>query len=136
MTSLSFHVPGIPAGKGRPRFARATGRAYTPAATIQAERGIGWYAHAAMNGRPLFDGPLHLDLTATYMPPKSLSRRKLEECNLKATRPDLDNIIKLSKDALNGIVWNDDSQVASVAARKLYGDTPGLSVTVSVFRRG
>jgi Holliday junction resolvase RusA-like endonuclease len=35
------------------------------------------------------------------------------------TRPDLDNLAKSTKDALTGILWRDDSQIAILNARKV-----------------
>lgn len=37
-------------------------------------------------------------------------------------KPDLDNLIKFVKDSLNGIFWNDDSQVYCIIAYKNYAD--------------
>lgn len=34
---IRFSVPGKPLGKGRPRFSRASGRAFTPAKTVSYE---------------------------------------------------------------------------------------------------
>lgn len=35
-----------------------------------------------------------------------------------AQRPDTDNLVKLVKDALNGVAWHDDAQVSVVRASK------------------
>ena len=40
MTVVTFTVPGPPVGKGRPRFVRSTGRAYTDSQTVSAEQRI------------------------------------------------------------------------------------------------
>lgn len=42
------------------------------------------------------------------------------------TRPDLDNLLKLFWDALNGIVFKDDAQVVSINAKKEFGDIAGI----------
>lgn len=42
------------------------------------------------------------------------------KCNIK--KPDIDNYIKFIMDAMNGIVYKDDSQVVCVKAWKLYAE--------------
>jgi len=37
-------------------------------------------------------------------------------------RPDIDNLIKPVKDALNGLVFKDDSLIYKIRARKVYGN--------------
>lgn len=59
-------------------------------------------------------GPLSLSLRFVLTPPK---RPKHKE---PIVRPDLDNYVKGVMDALNGIVWADDSQIVETRARKLY----------------
>jgi Holliday junction resolvase RusA-like endonuclease len=43
---------------------------------------------------------------------------------------DLDKLVRLVLDALTGIVYRDDAQVAQIVATKQYGDAPGASVEV------
>lgn len=129
---LEFFIPGIPIAKGRPRFVRATGRTYTPEATMAGERNIAYFAAAAMRGRPLFSDPLELHIVATYLPPKSRTRaqRALPWAPFRGARPDVDNILKALLDACNGVVWVDDAIVASVRVAKVYGEQPGINVTL------
>lgn len=51
---------------------------------------------------------------------------------LPTTKPDWDNHGKVT-DALNGIVWHDDSQVVDGRVVKRYSDEPGLRVEVREF---
>jgi Holliday junction resolvase RusA-like endonuclease len=46
------------------------------------------------------------------------------------SKPDLDKLCRCVKDALTGVIWNDDSQVAILWARKSYGDKPGVEITI------
>lgn len=46
-------------------------------------------------------------------------------------RPDLDNLIKFVKDCLNGVVYQDDSQVFSIQAEKRYSEDPKTEVFIS-----
>ena len=47
-----------------------------------------------------------------------------------ATKPDVDKLVRAVLDALTGIVWVDDSQVAILSAEKVYSPTPHTVVTV------
>ena len=61
-----------------------------------------------------------------------MSARKREAHHGYVTsRPDGDNVIKLIGDALNNIVWRDDSQIVVHSVSKLYGDTPKTVIRVS-----
>ena len=49
-------------------------------------------------------------------------------------RPDVDKLARAALDALTGVLFDDDSQVLSLSARKVYqaaGSSPGAMVTVS-----
>lgn len=130
-----------PQAKGRPRFARATGRAFTPAATVSAERTLrGELAHGTTVGKmteglrwPL-EGPLELHVESMLAIPQSWSKRKQEEARRgllpHVSRPDVDNLGKLVMDAANGVLWKDDSQLVSVTLSKRYNETPGTAVTL------
>jgi Holliday junction resolvase RusA-like endonuclease len=47
------------------------------------------------------------------------------------SKPDADNLIKVVKDALNSVVYGDDSQVADQRCVKAYSDRPRVEVTVT-----
>jgi len=82
---------------------------------------IGWTAKAAMRTQPL-TGPLVVYLHFTL--PGDASK--------PATRPpDLDKLARAVLDALTGIVWVDDAQVAQLVAVKVYGPTPRVTIDVS-----
>lgn len=46
-------------------------------------------------------------------------------------KPDTDNIIKAVLDALNGLAYEDDSEVVSVTAKKYYSAEPRVEVALS-----
>ena len=132
---LILTIPGVPRGKGRPRFVKATGRAYTPADTLSYEGVIRHEAALEMRGEPPIDGPLSIAVTAVLPIPASWSRKKREAAIAGALwptgRPDADNYLKAACDALNSIVYRDDSQLVRMEASKCYGVSPRLSITVT-----
>lgn len=132
---ISFTVPGTPIAKGRPRFSMRGGfaRAYTPAKTRSYEDAIRIEAVNAMGGRAPLDEALTVVVTAYVPIPKSMPRKRRQDAIdglLKPlTRPDWDNYGKCL-DALNGIVWRDDSLVTDAIVRKRYSERPRLVITV------
>ena len=127
---VSFHVPGAPVGKGRPRFTK-TGHTYTPAKTKAWEKQV---ADAA-TGKALLSGPLKAILVF-YLPiPKSWSKRRRQEADGRPaiTRVDADNLAKAVLDACNGIIYEDDRQVTELHVVKqhvLLDSVVGVGVTV------
>ncbi len=131
---LSLEVPGPPRGKGRPRFTR-NGRPYTPADTIDAEDRVrtAW----ELAGRPrLPDGAftLHVDVHVKRPKDHRLRDGTLSAAGRRAvfptSRPDLDNVVKLIADALNGLAWHDDAHAVNITATRLWSpdDTPRIHV--------
>lgn len=126
-------IAGAPVGKGRPKFSRQSGRAYTPTKTANTEAYVKSEAVRQV-GQPLLTGPIRLDVRAAVPVPKSWSKKKREaalknEISPTGT-PDADNVAKLYCDALNEIVWVDDSQIVELRFRKFYSDTPSTTLIV------
>ena len=135
--SISFTVPGKPQGKGRPRFLRATGRAYTPKETASYENLIKVCAMEALNayeGQWQLTGYYDLTIDIYFLIPKSRPKEWKELAlngEIKpATKPDIDNIVKAFGDALNGIVWKDDQMISNVFTGKLYAEIPRCEVCI------
>jgi Holliday junction resolvase RusA-like endonuclease len=130
---IQIELAGVPVGKGRPRFVRATGRAYTPDKTRRYESDLRLAAQDAMVGRDPLDGPVGVSIFA-YMPvPESWSRKKRDQALLSiirpVTKPDADNLLKAC-DALNGVVFRDDKQIVSAHIVKEYSAKPRLTILV------
>ncbi len=133
---VTFMVPGKPVGKGRPRAARR-GKGitlYTPEKTATYESTVALVASQAMAGRPLIAGPVNVLMKISLAIPASWSERKrdfaLSGALLPTTKPDMDNVVKAVFDAINGVVWLDDTQVATLHAIKRYGAVPGVQVMI------
>lgn len=129
---VTIVVMGAPVGKGRPRFARG-GHAYTPDKTRSYEQSVAKTAKAEMGSRQPIDGPVQMYFRAVFEIPKSWTEKKRMDALLGVIRPtgkpDIDNLIK-AMDALNGIVYRDDSQITEITGSKRYGPQAFVTVTV------
>lgn len=128
-----YSVYGIPQGKGRPRFTRQ-GRAYTPKKTMDYEEEIRLMAQKAMGSTELLETPVSVYVYCNFPVPQSYSKKRTEAC-LKGSerptkKPDLDNIAKAFCDAMNGVVYKDDSQVVSLHVTKRYDAIASVHVCV------
>lgn len=122
-------LAGEPKGKGRPRFVRKTGRAFTPEKTRTYEAALRYTAQETMAGRELLEGALIVNVDARFAIPQSWSKKRKAEAYWHTGRPDADNLLK-TLDSLNGVVWLDDAQIAHVVIRKQYASAPMLVITV------
>jgi Holliday junction resolvase RusA-like endonuclease len=88
----------------------------------------------AMGAVPPRLGALSVRIEAGMPIPESWSKKKRQAAlagDLCHTgKPDFDNIAKIVGDALNKIVWKDDSQIIVCSFRKFYASEPGLTVSV------
>jgi Holliday junction resolvase RusA-like endonuclease len=130
---FSFTVPGEPRGKARARSTRG-GHHYTPQSTKDYEALVASIAAPFMRGREPHEGPVEVNIDAYFGVPKSFKGKKLDDANNARIRcvkkPDYDNINKIICDAMNGIVYKDDSQVADGSTTKRYYITPHVEVEV------
>ena len=134
--TITIEVVGPPVAKGRGRVGRlANGRptVFTPTPTRSYENTVRLAAWKAMSWRVPFDGPLEVTLEARLPVPPSWSQKRQSLAlagEIRPTsRPDLDNYIKIL-DAMNGVVWRDDSAIVKITATKVYSDRPALVITV------
>ena len=75
---------------------------------------------------------LHVDILFKMPIPESNSKKLKRDLpgtpHMKT--PDIDNLVKGVFDSINGILWADDNQVASVAASKVYSTEPGIEIFI------
>lgn len=126
MSFQKFTIPGEPVGKGRPKFTARGGfaRAYTPEKTRNYEAYVKVCAGTA--GIRLVDRPVYMTIKAYFRLPK-----KKENLSPATKRPDIDNVIKIICDSLNGVAYKDDALVYRVDAQKLYSHNPRVEVIIS-----
>lgn len=120
-----------PTAKGRPRFGK--GSVFTPEQTRKYEEVIRKSAGKAMAGRPPFDGPVGVKCEFCFKAPKKSAENVGE---WKVGRPDLDNLLKAVTDAMNGIVYSDDSQIAITLATKKQADCDSVFIEVKPLEGG
>jgi Holliday junction resolvase RusA-like endonuclease len=132
---ITITLPGEPKAKGRPRFSRKSGRAYTPAATVNYESHLKMAGIQVMGATRPLEGPLEVLIVAAFSIPASWSKGKrlcaLSGVTFPTVKPDADNILKMM-DALNEVVWLDDKQIVRADIRKVYSERPSLTVQVRV----
>ena len=109
---IKFTVFGV-WGKGRPRFTKG-GHAYTPETTRQRERIIAEaFRGKAHFGFEPYTGRVMLYIKVYHGIPKNTPKKNIDAL-LKSTpqkKPDIDNIIKIVADAIQGEAYNDDTQI-------------------------
>ena len=122
---LNIVIPFAPVAKARARSVITKHnkiRHYTPQKTKVFENAISVFARQVIK-KP-YVCPIRLNCTFYIETPKSWSKKKrleaLEGRILPTSRPDLDNYVKAVLDGLNEILYNDDSQVIEISARKKY----------------
>ena len=81
-------------------------------------------------------GPVRIEARAIFTIPKSWPKSKKQAALVGEVqhtgKPDADNVLKIVGDALNGIVWADDSQIVSASINKRYGVQPALVLTAYI----
>jgi Holliday junction resolvase RusA-like endonuclease len=136
---IKLIIPEKPIAKKRPRFVTRDPRGRTlphiKAINIQeTEEGrFLFHIYKQWKQEPL-ECAIFLQVNF-YMPiPRSESKRNItlmKTGEIKHTKkPDLDNLIKFTKDCLNGVVWKDDSQVYSIIAQKQYDPKPRTIISI------
>ena len=118
--------------KGRPRLGRR-GFVYTPQSTVDFETQIRVLGSSIMGHRLPYSCPVIVTVRIFEPVPVSYSKLKKELAEaglIVPPRGDLDNRVKAVTDALNGITYQDDDQVADIIASKRYGAAYLIHITI------
>lgn len=133
MIKLIFPVE--PVAQARPR-ARRFGkgiRLYDPPKTATFKRKLHKLAKESYHGKPL-DGELEATVIFGRAVQKSISEKerklRLLGRHRPTVKPDLDNYIKSTLDALTGVLWVDDNAIVKLVAEKRYMEQPIIEIEV------
>ena len=142
--AFTVHGVAIPQGSkrvvptaGGPRAIESNERKLRPwRAQVAAEAAL------AMDGNPIETGALQLRVRFVFPRPKSHFGTGSRADVLKptapeyvSTKPDCDKLLRALFDALTGICFRDDSQIAHVNAWKEYGQAARMDVEVRELER-
>jgi Holliday junction resolvase RusA-like endonuclease len=130
---MRFIINGEPVGKGRPRFSRVGNyvHTYNPPKTAAFERKVKTcYLETTMDK---FHQAVIIYIKAYMGIPSSISKKKKEEMIGRPClkKPDVDNLAKCVLDGLNGVAYDDDSQVYSLTIEKYWSDEPRTEVIIN-----
>lgn len=133
---IKLVLDGIPKAVQSFRFTKQ-GRRYQPKETIDWKNFIKLQTLQQLpDDFEMYKGAIALDVEFDFPPLKSWPKKKLnilENGGLiyKTSRPDLqDNLMKGMSDALTGIVWKDDAQIAISVSVKKYALSPKTIVKI------
>lgn len=136
--TISFTIPGRLKGKvhHRSRALTVAGRTfvqtYKDPSTRNAMAVVAHYASQAMTGLKPLEGPLAILVQVYVQPPASWSKKRQNAAQWVTGKPDCDNALKLLCDALNGVVYRDDSQISEVVFHRRYSLREPEHVEVNV----
>lgn len=141
METVKFTILGEPKGKGRPRFITKTGRAITPKDTAVYENLVRMeYMAQCKEFRFPDNAMLDMRILAYYGIPKSMTKKNRELVSQRILRPtkkpDMDNVVKVIADSLNGVAYRDDTQIVDCQIRKFYSEKPRVEVTIQQVGNG
>jgi crossover junction endodeoxyribonuclease RusA len=142
---MKIFIPGVPVPKGSAKafYNKHLGRAQVIQDNSERQKPwaslISTIAAMEWTGRPMIVGPVSLSLKFHMPRPKKHFFTGKRAHVLRPDAPmwhtshtgDLDKLIRCVKDALTGIVWVDDCQVAHMGdMSKVYSDTPGVDIEI------
>ncbi|MDR1240299.1 MAG: RusA family crossover junction endodeoxyribonuclease [Oscillospiraceae bacterium] len=133
---IKFTILGEPFGKERPRFSVKGFKVftYTPAKTSNYEKTIRKEFREKVGVSFKEKIPLEVKITAYYRIPKHTPKDWVRKMNarliLPTKKPDLDNVVKVIFDALNGVCYYDDVQVCKLNIEKFYSTDPRVEVEI------
>jgi len=122
---VKFTIPGEPVAQGRPRFSTHGGfaRAYDPKKSRDGKSVVKLCARDAVEENGLIEplgGPLVMKVQFGIPLPKSAYRKRTPIArSWRTKKPDLDNLVKLIKDACSGVIYLDDNQISRIVAEKI-----------------
>ena len=130
--TVTFEISGRPQAKQRPRVTR-NGHAFTPKETVMYENLVKM-EYERQIGKKL-EGAIYASIYCLFEPPKSTSKKKREEMLSQkihyTKKPDCDNLAKSILDSLNGVAYDDDSQIRALYVSKAYSEESKVIVSLT-----
>jgi Holliday junction resolvase RusA-like endonuclease len=121
---IKFQINARPQPKERPYLIRGNKRR-TPPRTVNFELLVKCEFRAQHPFHELFTGPVGMLVDIQYKRPKTVKKGYWH------TNPgDASNIVKAIEDGLNRVAWADDRQVADLHAKKHWGDSDRIVVSI------
>jgi len=129
---IEFFVPGIPQPGGSKRgifnakLRRTLIFENNPEANRNWRAAVALAASEAMEGKGIFGGALFVRIVFQMPRPKAhygakgILKKSAPVWNTK--KPDVTKLIRSTEDAMTGVVWKDDAQIAHSCAFKRYSD--------------
>lgn len=140
---IRFEILGIPLSKQSARFramnfgGKTVIRSYQKKEVQENERNIKY--DIKQNLKPDFipyDCALEVEVSFVFPPTLSFTKKRMAQLEsgvkiYKTTKPDLtDNLMKALFDAMQGVVYVDDSRICKVKSEKIYGLVPMIVVEI------
>ena len=127
--TLIARYTGVVVAKERPRMSK--GRTYTPPRTRKCETAIRKWAEN--EGITPVVYPVKVDITIYEPALHSDPRTIMHSISgfTYHTKGDIDNYGKTVLDALNGIAYRDDKQIADLRIRRRYAREPGFRINIT-----
>lgn len=120
---IDFRADGVPVPQGSMKVIH--GRVlHSQGSALAVWRSTVAFA-AKLAGAKMTDAPIEMTLVFIMPKPKTVKRI------LPTVPPDLDKLIRGVLDALTHVAYNDDAQVVSINAHKIYGIHPGVEVRIA-----
>jgi Holliday junction resolvase RusA-like endonuclease len=131
---ITIIVPCLPVAQPRARATAINGKARMYEAkkshAIHEFKATCRLAAAQAHNGPPMEGPLTADILCVF-PTKRKAR------TAKATKPDCDNLAKSACDALNGVLYHDDSQIVRLTVEKWHASADeSPRVEISIYAHG
>lgn len=142
---LSFRIPIEPVAQARPRAVNMANRRkyyrpgkpkiilHDPTNVKRYKQLLGYYIRQHYDAEPL-TGPLRVTLRFYRDIQRSDSQKKKDAKDAGTIRPirkpDTDNYVKSTLDALNGVLWADDNEIIEFSAGKWYSKHPHIEIEV------
>lgn len=133
---IKLVVPGRPKEKQRARWSRT--RMYSPKETVNYETYVKEIFVISYPDFVPLEGPLIMTIWAWLMIPKSTSKKRaklmVEMVIIPEVRPDWDNLGKIVSDALEGLAYKRDAQIATGIVHKRYSHQPRVEIEIGGIR--